>query len=143
MPEGSTPEDPSWDGSHDDANSGGNDGGNDDSDNAPIVDEYANWQPEPGFAGTGDCNNLYDGFCLENCTSCKWQWPEGDPALWGSNDAACRCVEKKTLIWGDMCSSNTDGLCGAYCLECRVAAPFENPSQTDCRCKTFGPDPAL
>ena len=100
MPVGVTPEDSRWDGNHGDAgnndnnnNDGGdnNDNGGDNNDTT-VEDKYANWQPDPNLSGTGDCINLYDQDCGDDCTSCKWTWPTGDPRTWGSPDARCRCM---------------------------------------------------
>ena len=125
MPSGVTPYDPA------DDNSG---------DNSTPEDTYANWQPESGISWDGgSCRNLYDQACGENCTSCKWSWPLGDPDTWASSDALCRCEAKHTFIWGSECGSLTDGLCGERCTECREANLFSDASgvQPTCRCKSW------
>ena len=84
MPSGVTPYDPS--------NDSDNSDNSDNSDTStPIDDDYANWQPDAGIDHGGDCINLYDQECGENCIDCNWSWPSNDPDTWASSQAKCRC----------------------------------------------------
>jgi len=139
MPAGMTPYDPANDNSNDGGDDNSNDGGN--NDESQQEDTYADWRPEADIQFSNSCINLYDMECGENCTSCNWSWPAGDPASWQSDEAACRCSEKKTFIWGEQCASLSEGLCGAFCTECRQANLFtdgDNWANSTCRCKTWG-----
>ncbi len=120
MPALSIPDDSTWDYNHKD-----------------YTDPYADWVPESGFVGGGSCTNLNDQTCGVSCTQCNWQWSEDETRAdpWNSDSGKCRCVEKKSFIWGERCSSPSEGLCGGKCKECFKATMVEDPTQTDCRCR--------
>ena len=87
--------------------------------------------------------------CGEDCGQCHQSWPADDPAGWGSQDAACRCLPMQRAshgyAYGQTCSTQSSGSCGDDCSQCNWSWPADDPAQWDsaeamCRC---APEPQV